>query len=99
MGSKKIKDLIKDATMGVSSAEFELGRCCFLGEEVEKDYNRAFYWFNKAVNDNNADAKYYLALCFKNGLGCDRNINRALSLFEDAANDGNMLAQYNLGTI
>ena len=72
MGNNKIKTLIKEATMGIASSQYQLGLCFYKGEDVkEQDYYRAVYWFKKAA-DECTDALYYLGLCYKNGFGAKK---------------------------
>ena len=100
--SEAMKQLIKDATLGISKSQFELGLCFYRGENVKQDYSRAIYWFKKAASDEenkNYDAIYYLGVCFKNGFGCDKNHKEAIKYFKEAANNGNKYAQYNMGTL
>ena len=50
-GNSYMKQLIKDATLGISKSQFELGLCFYRGEHVKQDYTRAIYWFKKAASD------------------------------------------------
>jgi TPR repeat protein len=55
-----------------------LAICLFKGEGTSKDQGKAFYWFQKASNENIPKAMYYLAHYYEKGIYISQNIERAL---------------------
>ena len=54
-------DLIKsEAKQGLAFAQYLLGECYELGQEVPHDPQEAFEWFEKAANQGYAQAQYEL---------------------------------------
>ena len=64
---------------------------------LKKDYDKAFEWFQKAVDHDITAAKYYMGLCYKRGHGVEPDDDDAFYWFEQAANEGYANAQYWLG--
>jgi hypothetical protein len=55
------KQYTKEAEEGDVWAQYDLGRCYANGEGVEKDMKKAVYWFTKAAEQGNANAKTNLS--------------------------------------
>ena len=94
MENKTLKNLIKEATLGVADSMFLLGRHFYKGDGVKQDYYRAYYWFKKASDERHYEAMYYAGVCLKNGFGCDVNHELSLTYFKEAADGGVAMAQY-----
>ena len=62
-----------------------------------KDYSRAYYWWNILAEAGHAKAQTNLALLFLRGQGVDKNESLALQWMDKAASQGVSTAQYNLG--
>jgi len=66
---------------------------------VHQDYAEAIRWFQKAAEQGNADAQYYLGSLNVEGKGVAQNYAEALKWYRKAADQGNASAQYELGVI
>ena len=78
-------------------AQYDLGLCCFVGQDVPQNYQEAVVWFKRAAEQGHAYAQYYLASCYTTGDGVEKNEAQALLWFKRAAEQGHAYAQYNLG--
>ena len=48
------------AEQGFAKAQYNLGKCCYLGRGVQQDYTEAVKWYKLAADQGNADAQYML---------------------------------------
>ena len=65
------------AEMEDSEAQYELGiQYCF-----EHDYEKAFFYLEKAVAQNHPLAFSYLAECYENGYGVKKDVLKAIDLY------------------
>ena len=78
-----------------SQAQNNLGLLYKFGDGVEKDKNRAFYWFNVASSQSNKDAIYNLGLLYRQNKKEDGNVN-GIKYITKAANLGHPPAQNHL---
>tara|TARA_B100000029_G_scaffold281717_1_gene275762 strand:+ start:791 stop:1378 length:588 start_codon:yes stop_codon:yes gene_type:complete len=62
-----------------------------------KDFSRAYYWWNLLAEAGHAKAQSNLALLFLRGQGVEKNEDLALQWLDKAASQGVSTAQYNLG--
>ncbi|MDR2709302.1 MAG: zinc-ribbon domain-containing protein [Elusimicrobiota bacterium] len=79
------------------------------GESIEKlmqkaekydeneDYEKAFYWYEKAAQQGYASGQYNLGVMYDNGDGIPQDKQKALYWYEKAAQQGYANAQCNLG--
>ena len=66
---------------------------------VEKSYQKAFFWFEKAANQEHAPAQYMLAFMYDGGEGVAKNHEKAGYWYQKSANHGHAEAQYCLASI
>lgn len=93
-----IKKVEEQALNGLPEAQHDLGAIYVAGHAgVPQDYKKAAYWFEKAANQNIANAAYNLGVLHHQGLGMPADIKEALVWYEKAAKLGHPEAQYNLG--
>ena len=64
----KISEKIKD-----SKYICQLGHKYFDGKEVDRNYEKALFWYHKAANSGDESAIMMLGLCYENGLGTPVN--------------------------
>ena len=62
---------------------------CHNGTGVEKDLNKAFYWYGKASKQGDSAAKVFLALMFYKGESVKQDYNKAFKLFNAATRQEN----------
>ncbi|RTL67093.1 MAG: hypothetical protein EKK42_15040 [Pseudonocardiaceae bacterium] len=66
-------------------------------EESLRDYAKAIYWFNKASDQGDAEAKFYIAMHYSKGWGVQKSDSEAHSWLLNAAKLGYAEAQYAVG--
>lgn len=93
----EIKNLIKKSEAGDAKSQFILGAKYKYGRDVEQNYEKAAFWFNKAVKQGYTPAQNSLGIMYNNGEGVERNSHKAAELYHKAAENGNDAAQFNLG--
>ena len=67
--SDSIVDLIGDAEKGDADAQYHLGVCYHNGYGVEKDPEKAVFWYTKAAEQGDAKAQKSLGKFIAEGLG------------------------------
>ena len=77
-------------------AQLNMGNCYFLGRGVEKDYQQAVYWYERAAAQGLDVAQFNLAQCYENGTGVARDDAKAATLYSKSAAQGNVMAINNL---
>lgn len=76
---------LRVARAGNSNAQLEVGMFFLNGYGIDtddrgavvKNNNRAFYWFMKSAEQNNASAFFMLSNCFEHGIGVQKNRKKA----------------------
>ena len=65
------------------------------GEGVDKDFEQAFYWYERAANQNFAPAQTSLAYIYlyRKGEGEDEDLEQAFDSYEKAVSQGYLLIQ------
>lgn len=96
---KAFKLYEKAASLGSTSAQYDLGCFCFQGTGTEKNQAKAFLWWEKAANAGCAKSQMELGVMYINGEGTDKNDEMGLKYLELAANQGLDEAQYKLGIL
>lgn len=93
----------KAAKNGLHQAQMSLGYFYYNGKGVKKNYKKAAYWTETAMNKGyDPIALYNLAQMYRKGHGVVKNYTKAMKYYRVAANfktNPNVNAQYNLGVI
>ncbi len=97
--SEDLDQLLKLANEGNSEAQYNIGVLYYLGEEVSKDNNKAYEWFEKSALQGNPMAQMFLGIVYFNGEGVPKDNKKAFEWFEKSAVQGFSDAQYNLGVM
>jgi hypothetical protein len=95
--SKAIAYLRKAADGGLTIAQLGFGLNCLLGLDVAEDHAKAFEWFSKAANQDNAEGYFWLARCYEDGWGVSQNQERTVEFYTKSAKKGYADAQISLG--
>ncbi|CAI2169504.1 18939_t:CDS:2 [Funneliformis geosporum] len=66
-------------------------------KRVEINLEKAFYWYQKAIEFDYEIALYDLAKCYQDGNGTEKNLEISSYWFQKAVEKGNVIALYNLG--
>ena len=77
----------------------ELGNKYYYGNGESKDYSKAFYWYQKAANQNNVTAETMLAFMYYNAQGTVKDIDASIYWNKKAADGGSWYAWGQLGCI
>lgn len=85
------------AHLSFRHAQFNLGNCYRRGEGRTQDYEKAVYWYKKAVDQNFNPAKISYAATVLYKLKDDKSYNYAIQLLEEAKTDNDFRASFILG--
>lgn len=88
----------KAANQGDKDAQNNLGRYYYNGLGVPKDLEKAFYWFEKAANQNK-EAQYNMGVFYYQGQVVQKDLKQAEYWWEKAAEQGDPNAQASLGLL
>jgi len=84
------------ARRGNPRAQYRLGVSYRSGRGVDKDSNKAAFWFGKAALAGDPDARYALGKLYESGRGVERDRDRAIELIGLAARSGHREAKRSL---
>jgi TPR repeat protein len=73
-----------------------LGELYYFGLGVDKDYEKAAEWYQKAALQGDADAQYKLGVCYYYGHGTSQDHTKAVEWLQKAADQGQEDAQKKL---
>lgn len=73
-----------------------LGVVYLLNKYVKRDYEKAFYWTQRAVELGDVIAINNLGWCYEKGYGTEKDVNKAVECYKEAASGGNIVAKNNL---
>ncbi len=92
----RLETAVEAAIQGDVNTQFRLGNFFY----DDKQYQLAFFWFSKAVDQGHTKAKYYLGRCYLNGEGVEQNIEEGWHHWiQESGEEGNIDAQYHLGRL
>jgi TPR repeat protein len=88
-----LKSMAADAQDDNNAArQWELGCEYIKGSEAERDYERAFYWFNNAAEQGHAEAQFALGSLYASGNGVKKSAAQAVAWYSKAADQGHAWA-------
>lgn len=87
------------ADQGDVDAAFNLAMLYDGGTRIERNAERAVYWYRRAAEGGNLRAQHNLAVAYANGDGVKLDFNKALAWWTLAVSSGNADSQYNLGIV
>lgn len=90
-----LNSVLANAQRGLPSAMNQLGVWYYTGNNVEKDYNKAYYWWRRGALEQNPKAIANLGVCYQFGKGVERDSTEAVRLYVAAiaAGQGELLKQ------
>lgn len=91
--------LVDLAEKGDVQAQNTLGIVFQEGNGIEKDLQKAVYWYAKAVEGGSPNAMVNLGAMYLQGKGVDQNFETAINLYKRAADLNNQAALYNLARL
>lgn len=86
-------ELTENAMGGDVTAQYTLGEMYYYGDEIERDFEQAVFWFKEAAKQKHPDAMYSLGICFVNGEGVERNTDTGTGFIRQAAKLGSKAAK------
>lgn len=92
-GNAELDALREDASIGVATAQNELGVRYLVGRGVAQDYGEAAFWLRKAAAQDMTNAQYNLGVLYESGRGVESDPTEALIWFHSAAENGHGRAQ------
>lgn len=90
--SRYIEALYEEMRNGSVDATRELGRSYIKGEDVERNYGRAFTLLQSAYEQSDPYAPALLASLYYKGKGIERDAEQAMALLEEGIRRGDRLA-------
>lgn len=90
---------LQEAELKNDQAMANLGLMYLKGEGVEKCFNTAREWFERASNYDNDSANYNLALMYQSKIGVEEDVNKAISYFRKAVKKDHQGANFRLGLL
>lgn len=94
-----IKRIASDSIDDNNAArQWELGCEYLKGTEIQRDYERAFYWFCNAAQQGHAEAQFALGALYDAGDGVKQNDALAVAWYRKAAEQGHAWAKHNLAS-
>ncbi|MDE6201274.1 MAG: DnaJ domain-containing protein [Clostridiales bacterium] len=90
---QRFDELTAAAMEGDAESQYTLGTIYYSGEDIDIDYEQAYFWFKEAAKQKHADAMYYLGMCYLNGHGTEKNETNGQGFIRQAAKLGSKPAQ------
>ena len=91
-----LDDLLAKASAGDPKAQLDLALCYDSGDGIERDKEKAVYWFEKAAEQGSTEAQYLIGLMLYQGEAVPQNRSRAVYWLKKAANKGDAKAKWAL---
>ena len=82
-----------------TNSYYKLGIMYRIGQGIEQNNNKAFYYYQLAVKENHLEAKYNIAYMYYHGLGVKKNESKAIEIYNELCNLNFPIAYYTLGLI
>lgn len=97
---KALEYYLMAAQNGSTGAMNNIGNFFLHGKGVEKDYDKAFAWYQKAAElSGNAAAQCSLGMCYQYGYGTKVDYEKARCFYALSAKQGLGLAHYRMGLL
>ena len=91
--------LVRVAEAGDVEAMNLLGVLYTLGVEVTRDYSKALYWYQKAIDGGSTNAMNNAAKFYLHGIGVPRDYANAAALFKRSAMGGSVQGMYSFAAM
>lgn len=82
--TEQITDIQEGARAGDSRSQTAFGKCLLFGWGVEKDEIQAYYWLEKAAQQDNQIASMYMGHCLLYGIGVETDESKGYKLLNAA---------------
>ena len=94
-----LESLVAAANTGDVGAMNDLGVLFSVGGAVPRDYSKALYWYQKAIDGGSSDAMNNLGAMYLYGVGLPRDYVNAFRWFGRSAEHGNVHAMYSVAVM
>ncbi len=94
MSNMSIEEKISAAEGGDSVCMESLAMAYTNGDDVEQDFEKAFYWWKKLADTGNANGQFNTGLHYSKGCGVKRDFAKAAEWMNKAAENGDEDAPY-----
>lgn len=92
-----IAELEEGATKGNVRYMLSLANCYKSGYDVKQDYEKAFYWYQKAADAGSPSGMAELGFAYHNGRGVEKDLSESMKWYKKSAELGNSWAMLNIG--
>jgi localization factor PodJL len=96
IGSEQLRN---DAATGDTAAQFIVASRFMDGERIQRNFEQAAVWYEKAANAGLAPAQYRIATLYERGRGVNRSLPTALEWYRKAAALGNVRSMHNAAVL
>ena len=93
----KFEKYMDKAGLGNARAQYNIGYMFENGKGVDRDYESAIVWYEKAAKQKNVEALNNLAHMYQKGHGVKKDYKKAVEYLLMAAKRKDSVAQFNLG--
>lgn len=95
--SINLNELEEKANLNDEASQRKLGSMYYYGKGVDKDYTKAFQWYEKSALQGNSDSQNMLGIMYRFGFGIEKDINKSIEYYTKAIEQENHFAMNNLG--
>lgn len=89
-----MEELIKQAEEGDARVQFQLGVAYYNGDDISKNYRKAYYWFQKAAGQEHTEAKFMLGEMLRSGKKIGKDLKKAFEWYTLASKQGYIPAKH-----
>ena len=82
MTEEEFNELLQKANNNDAKAQSYLGKCYSEGLFVDIDYNKALFWLNKVLEQDECEAYNRLGVMYYYGFGVEKNENKSVELYK-----------------
>ncbi|CAI2166980.1 19845_t:CDS:2 [Funneliformis geosporum] len=92
-----MQQVVNSSESNYPIAQVYVASCYKAGFGTEINYNLAFKWMQKAVENKSIYGQINLSNYYENSIGTNENLDKAFNLYNEAANNGNLCGLFNMG--
>ena len=89
-----MEELIKQADEGDDRAQYQLGLVYYNGDGINKNYRRAYCYFQKAADQGHAEAQFMLGEMLRSGKKIGKDLKRAFEWYTLASQQGHIPSKH-----
>ncbi len=94
-----IKEMEDSMALGNLNIQVDLATEYIRGNNVAKDYAKAYSLIRDAAEKGNRYGQLMLSICYEDGIGVEKNLEESFRWCLRSAEQGNILAQLNVGKL